>query len=78
MISLKDFLGFSDEEKQQRYSELAPEDQLLARMNDWNPNDTEVIRISEREEDIKNQANIMEQLKNAIVQETINLTGENS
>lgn len=73
MLSLQDFLKLSDEEKRERYFELSSEDRLLARMSNWKPEDTSVIKGQERAADIENQKNIMKQLEKAISQGEVNL-----
>lgn len=73
MISLHDFLRLSDEEKALKFSELAPEDRLKARMNDWSPKDVKHLEHRRTPEEIKQQEKVMRELEEAIQQGKINL-----
>lgn len=73
MISLHDFLRLSNEERIQRFSELAPEDRLKARMNDWSPKDVKRLEDRRTSEEIKQQEKIMKELEQAIEQGKINI-----
>lgn len=73
MISLHDFLRLSDGEKALRFSELAPEDRLKARMSDWSPKDVKPLEDQRSPEEIKQQEKVMRELEKAIEQGKINL-----
>lgn len=73
MISLEDFLKLSDEEKAIRHHELSPNDRLIARMSDWKPADTVVLKHAESSSDIERQKLAMEQLEKAIERGEVHL-----
>lgn len=73
MINLEEFLKLPGEEKRKRYSELTPDDQLLARMSNWSPEDTICIKVSDKPEDIEKQKKMLDELKRALEQGEMNL-----
>ena len=66
MLTYKQFLALPYKERIERYCELSSHDKYLARMNDWAPKSTLVVKQPERSEDIERQKKVMEELEQAI------------
>ncbi len=73
MLTLKEFLRLSNEEKIRMYNQLREEDRLLARMSDWSPGGTIVLKESNDPKVIQKQKEMMEQLKKDIEEGKVNL-----
>lgn len=73
MLTFKEFLRLSNQEKIKMYEQLNDHDKFLARMNDWSPEGVIVLKESSDSKDIQKQEEIMKQLEKAIEEGKVNL-----
>ena len=73
MLSLDEFLKLPAEEKTKRYLELSEKDRFLARISDWQPKDTVVVKYSNLKSDQEKQEEFIKQLNEALKRDELNL-----